>query len=74
MADSTLSFLKKVCKYHRSKQYYLANNAGEAYLPVDSVEQDCWCLQTQGPVGPDDKFVSARECSPDRQCFKSQIS
>ncbi|MBN2287853.1 MAG: hypothetical protein JXQ83_00875 [Candidatus Glassbacteria bacterium] len=74
MADSTLSLLKKVCKYHRSKQYYVANQAGEAYLPGGSPEQDCWCLLTQGPVGPDDKFVSARECGPGRECFKSQLA
>jgi hypothetical protein len=74
MADSSLTFLKNVCKYHRSKQYYLASNASEAYLPVDSVDQDCWCLLTQGPVGPDDKFASPRECKPGRQCFKSQIT
>ena len=73
MADSILSFLKKVCKYHRSKQYYIANQQGEPYLPGESVEQECWCLLTQGPVGPDDKFASTRECSPDRKCFKSQI-
>ena len=73
MTDSPLTFLKNVCKYHRSKQYYIAGQVGEAYLPVDSATQDCWCLLTQGPVGPDDKFVSAGECGPDRQCFKSQI-
>ena len=71
MSDSVLNSLKKVCKNHRSKAYYIANDKGEFYLP--DAESDCWCLMTQGPVGPDDKFVSAGECSSSRPCFRSQI-
>ena len=71
MAESILKFLKNVCKYHRSKEYYIANGQDQFYLPND--ESDCWCLLTQGPVGPDDKFVSARECNRQRSCFRSQI-
>ena len=33
MSDSVLNSLKKVCKYHRSKGYYIANDKGEFYLP-----------------------------------------
>ena len=71
MSDSILNSLKRVCKYHRSKEYYIANNSGEFYLPGQ--DSDCWCLLTQGPVGPDDRFVSAVECHPTRSCFRSQI-
>ncbi|HUU28139.1 MAG TPA: hypothetical protein VM123_10035 [archaeon] len=71
MADSMLDLLKSVCKYHRSKEYYVSNQKGEMYLPEQSGNN--WCLLTQGPVGPDDKFVSAAECTPTRSCFKSQI-
>ena len=69
--SAILEKLKKVCKYHRSKEYYISNRSGEFYIPM--ANQQCWCLQTQGPVGPDDKFVSAGECDPSRSCFKSQI-
>ena len=66
-----LENLKKVCKYHRSKQYYVTTLRGEFYLPDE--HSDCWCLLTQGPVGPDDKFVSSDECNPARSCFQPQI-
>jgi len=66
-----LNKLRRVCKYHRSKEFYLANQSGEFYLPLASSR--CWCLLTQGPVGPDDKFVSASDCDSSRPCFKSQI-
>lgn len=71
MAESMLDVLRKVCKYHRSKGYYVANDKGEPYLPVEN--DDCWCLLTQGPVGPDDRFVSASDCNASRSCFRSQI-
>lgn len=71
MSDSILNSLKKVCKYHRSKEYYVANGREEFYLPGQN--RDCWCLLTQGPVGPDDRFVSAGECNSSRPCFRSQI-
>jgi len=71
MSDSILNSLKKVCKYHRSKEYYIANDSRGFYLP--RTESDCWCLLTQGPVGPDDRFVSAGECNSSRSCFRSQI-
>ncbi|MBW7998462.1 MAG: hypothetical protein FVQ81_18195 [Candidatus Glassbacteria bacterium] len=72
MAYSILNNIRKVCKYHRSKEYYLANLNQEYYLPLAS--QDCWCLITQGVAGPDDGLVSAGDCNPMRECFKSQLS
>ena len=72
MVDSILNLLKNVCRYHRSKEYYVANQRGEMYVP--DKESDSWCLLTQGPVGPDDKFTSAEECKSERSCFKSRIA
>ena len=72
MADSILSSIKQVCKYHRSKEYYIANLSNEFYLPL--VSQDCWCLLTQGVAGPDDGLVDGGDCNGSRTCFRSQIS
>ncbi len=72
MANSILNSIKRVCKYHRSKEYYIANLSQEFYLPLQS--QDCWCLLTQGVAGPDDSLVEAGDCNPSRSCFRSQIS
>jgi len=71
MEDSILELLKKVCKYHRSKGYYIASQNSGVYLPEQ--RGNSWCLLTQGPVGPDDKFVSAAGCVPGRDCFQCQI-
>ncbi len=71
MADSMLDQLKNVCRNHRSKGYYIARDQGLHYLPDPS--KDCWCLMTQGPVGPDDRFVSSGECLPGRSCFRCRI-
>ena len=72
MAESILNTIKQVCKYHRSKEYYVANLSQEFYIPLE--KQDCWCLLTQGVAGPDDKLVSASGCGPHRECFRSQLS
>lgn len=74
MNESPLSALKKVCMYHRSKEYYVANITGRSYDPGNAVEMDQWCLLTQGPVGPDDSFVGCSVCGPERPCFKSQFN
>ena len=71
MVNSMLETLKRVCKFHRSKDYYIANRTSEYYIPLERAS--CWCLLTQGAVGPDDKFVSAGGCNPSRSCFRSQI-
>ena len=72
MKDSLLNILKNVCKNHRSKQYFVASDGGEFYLP--SQRSDCWCMLTQGVIGPDDKLVSADDCSEGRNCFSSQLA
>lgn len=72
MRDDALTQLKQVCRNYRSKQYYVANQSGGFYMPRPG--EQSWCLMTQGPVGPDDRFVKCDNCKPGRSCFASQIS
>ncbi|MCE5273423.1 hypothetical protein LLH00_19265 [bacterium] len=71
MSDQILAQLKQVCRNYRSKQYYVSGLSGGYYVPKP--EEQCWCLLTQGPVGPDDRFVRCGECKPGRSCFACQI-
>jgi hypothetical protein len=71
MREPTLEILKSVCRNYRTKRYYAAIQSGTVYQPGE--KEGSWCLLTQGPVGPDDSFVTCGECKPGRSCFLSRI-
>ncbi len=55
------------CKFLRSKEMYyatLADTTGEFG------GQTYWCDCTQDAIGPDDKIAEAKECSPERSCYR----
>ncbi len=60
------------CRHLRSNGMYIfdghqGDNEGEDYEP-----SACWCLHTMKMFGPDDGFVSLRECrEPGRTCYES---
>ena len=72
MRDDALSQLKQICRNYRSKPYYVNDRTGGFFMP--RAGEDCWCLLTQGPVGPDDRFVGCDDCKPGRSCFFCQIT
>ena len=36
-------------------------------------DQNCWCNQTQGALGPDDQFVNRKNCIAGRLCYVARL-
>ncbi len=61
-----------LCASYRAKNLYGNENVSDADLHtlLGANEVQCTCLQTAGPVGPDDDLVAPELCHPNRACFR----
>lgn len=59
------------CVYLRNKAMYLRGVIGDPEnYPEETNAGYCWCNITQHFVGPDSKYVTRKECTPTRECYK----
>jgi hypothetical protein len=61
---------RRFCLYLRTKNGYFRSPEGERLIDPDSSTACYTCLLTQRPVGPDGLPCAARDCGPDRACFR----
>lgn len=61
--------LPRLCKYLRTKAYFLEGPLDPSLQASDDVTQ-YWCLHSMHSVGPDGEFVCPEDCSPHRSCFE----
>lgn len=61
---------RRFCLYLRTKNGYFRSPGGERLIDPDSSTACYNCLLTQRPVGPDGRPCSARECGPERACYR----
>ena len=58
------------CRYLRAKNPYGTEEGGEnPWYYLDASNTICWCISTQGPVGPDGGYVEPPKCTPGRSCY-----
>jgi len=62
-----------VCTYLRSKGMYITGKLDPAVEDGQVGDGNCWCNSTQTVLGPDDAFVSRKECVPGRTCFVARL-
>ena len=62
------------CDNLRSKKYYLHAGLPTEESHVLDASGYCWCLATQGAVGPDGNRVGPRHCGPGRECYRSAFA
>jgi hypothetical protein len=58
------------CIHLRSKSVYVTGQLRDPNHPDEAGSQYCWCNVTQHILGPDEKSVDRRECTPERPCFR----
>ncbi len=59
------------CAQLRSKAIYVTGNLHNPSHNDEDGSHYCWCNLTQHIKGPDDQYVSRRECIAGRACFRS---
>jgi hypothetical protein len=61
------------CRFLRAKDPYggMDDGAGGMFF-LDESNSICWCVKSQGPVGPDGSFVALDACVSGRRCFESR--
>jgi len=61
------------CKHLRTKKMFIPAQADEVFSATREQFASighCWCNRTMSEVGPDDRQVSAENCSRARSCFE----
>jgi hypothetical protein len=66
---NSLPIVQSSCRFLRSKEMFV--QVGSEPTGPHSSSGNFWCVHTQTVVGPDGRFVTDHECSPDRMCFES---
>lgn len=62
---------KHVCRFLKSKNSFGMLEGGDHWSGIEDPNATFWCNKTSGPVGPDNKFVGAKDCVEGRRCFVS---
>jgi hypothetical protein len=61
------------CGQLRSKKYFMLDHlAASAEDYIDGANH-VWCCETQEVIGPDNRLVSAENCTPGRSCYSSAV-
>lgn len=58
------------CVHLRVKSVYYWGNQRDGIAATEPDSQYCWCNVTQHVLGPDQKYVGRRECTPERPCYR----
>jgi hypothetical protein len=59
------------CRHLRSKGMYVYTAGQEIDTDDDEMGTHYWCFETMKTFGPDDRFVSGRECrNASRPCYE----
>ncbi len=59
------------CIHLRSKAMCVTGSLCAPDHPDEEGSQYCWCNMTQHLVGPDENYVDATKCVPERPCYRS---
>ncbi len=59
---------RPVCRALKTKMHYVAGFEEEHLRP--SATAQFWCLDTMGPVGPDEHQALPERCGPGRPCYQ----
>lgn len=61
-----------ICRFLRAKNPFGGmEGGGNPWLMLDTANTTCWCVKTQGPVGPDNSYVEPERCTMGRGCFSA---
>jgi len=59
------------CIHLRSKAIYVTGELRDVNKTDELGGNNyCWCNMTQHILGPDEKHVDSRGCTPDRSCYR----
>ena len=59
------------CRYLKAKSPYgTLEGGGNDWFLLDNANTICWCVKSQGRMGPDNGLVDPVTCKVGRRCFK----
>lgn len=62
-----------VCRHFLSKGMFITGLVNPAEDPTGPHgDGNCWCNQTQSPIGPDDAIVERETCTYARRCYEQR--
>lgn len=60
---------KSVCRFLKAKNSFGMLESGKDWVGIEDPNTTFWCNKSSGPVGPDNRIVSAKMCLMGRKCF-----
>lgn len=63
---------QNVCAFLRAKNPFGSlEGGGNPWMHLDTANTICWCVKSQGPIGPDARYVEPARCTEGRTCYEA---